>query len=87
MVTRLGGDSEELEITVSKILLYLFEKPFNCNMYHICCLYTFIADVCVVKIQRNKPVNLNQIYRVLHDAVIEKAGTCILQRILNCLYA
>ena len=74
MVTRLGGDSEELETTLSKILLYLFETPFNCTMYHICCLYTFIADVSVVKIQRNKPVNLSQIYKVLHDSIIEKGG-------------
>ena len=86
LVSHLVDDSEELETTLSKILLYLFETPFNCNMYHICCLYTYIADVCVLKIQRNKPINLNQIYKVLHAWILEKMGTSILQRILNCLY-
>lgn len=86
MVSRLVEDSEELEITLAKILHYLFEPPFNVNVYHICCLYTYISDVCVLKIQRNKPVNLNNIYRVLHAVIVEKTGTCILQQILNCLY-
>jgi hypothetical protein len=48
LVSCLVDDSEELETTLSKILLFLFETPFNCNMYHICCLYTYTADVCVL---------------------------------------
>jgi hypothetical protein len=45
LVSRLVDDSVELETTLAKILHYLFETPFNCNMYHICCLYTYIADI------------------------------------------
>ena len=70
LVSRLVNDSEELETSLSKILLYLFETQFNCSMYHICCLNTYIADVCVLNIQRHKPVNLNQIYRVLHAWIV-----------------
>jgi hypothetical protein len=86
MVSRIVDESEELEVTLAKILHYLFEPPFNVNVYHICCLHTYISDVCVLKIQRHKPVNLNHIYKVLHDVIVEKTGTCILQQILNWLY-
>ena len=71
LVSRLVDDSEEPETTLSKILLYLFETPFNCNMYHIFCLYTYIMDVCVLKIQRYKPVNVNQVYHVLHAGIVD----------------
>lgn len=85
LVARLGDDSEELETALSKILLYLFEPSFNCNMYHICCLYTYITDVCVLKIQRYKPVNVPLVYQILHAWIIEKTGPNILLRILNCM--
>lgn len=84
LVSRLVDDSEELETSLSKILVYLFEPSFNCNMYHIVCVYTYITDVCVF-IQQYKPVNVNQIYHVLHAWVIEKKGNNILLRILNCM--
>ena len=46
MVTRLGGDSEELETTLSKILLYLFETPFNCNVSYLLFIYLYNRYVC-----------------------------------------
>ena len=35
LISRLVDDSEELETTLSKILLYLFETPLNCNVSYL----------------------------------------------------
>ena len=44
LVSRLVDDSEELETSLSKILLYLFETPFNCNVSY---LFIYLCNGCV----------------------------------------